>query len=131
MSQTALAFMVFGVLCAGVLVMFWMERRAVAKRKADGTYVDVSDILFFGSKAVVERDTQALLAAAVGRALGSGVARLDHGLQGRAFVARIALHRLNEIGDEIVPLAQLRVDIGLALLDHLAKSDKPVVNPDH
>ena len=58
MSETALAFVVFGALCAGALMMFWMERRAVARRKADGSYVDVSDILFFGSKAVVDRDTQ-------------------------------------------------------------------------
>ena len=31
--------------------MFWLERRAVARRKANGTYVDVSDIMFFGAEA--------------------------------------------------------------------------------
>ena len=54
MSETLLAFVVFGVLCLGALCMFWMERRAVAKRKADGTFVDVSDIMFFGSEAATK-----------------------------------------------------------------------------
>ncbi len=54
MTQTAMAFLVFGALCLGALVMFMLERRAVAKRKADGTYVDVSDIMFFGSEAVAK-----------------------------------------------------------------------------
>lgn len=57
MTQTAMAFLVFGALCAGALVMFVMERRAVARRKADGTYVDVSDILFFGSEAVAKHQS--------------------------------------------------------------------------
>jgi nitrate reductase gamma subunit len=51
MSDQMIAALVFGVLCLGALVMFALERRAVARRKADGTYVDPSDILFFGSAA--------------------------------------------------------------------------------
>ncbi len=58
MSQTAMAFLVFGALCAGALVMFLLERRAVAKRKAAGTYVDVSDVMFFGSEAVTKHKSQ-------------------------------------------------------------------------
>ncbi|WP_050929948.1 hypothetical protein [Aestuariivita boseongensis] len=54
MDQTGLAFLVFGALCLGALVMFMLERRAVARRKANGTYVDVSDIMFFGSEAVAK-----------------------------------------------------------------------------
>lgn len=56
MTQTAMAFLVFGALCLGALVMFMLERRAVAKRKANGTYVDVSDIMFFGSEAVAKHN---------------------------------------------------------------------------
>ncbi len=59
MDQTVLAVIVFGALCLGALAMFWMERRAVARRKADGTYVDVSDILFFGSEAVAKAKAEA------------------------------------------------------------------------
>ena len=59
MTQTAMAILVFGALCAGALVMFLMERRAVAKRKANGTYVDVSDIMFFGSDAVAKHKADA------------------------------------------------------------------------
>jgi len=58
MTQTAMAFLVFGALCAGALVMFMLEHRAVAKRKADGTYVDVSDVMFFGSEAVAKHKAE-------------------------------------------------------------------------
>ena len=54
MTQTTMAFLVFGALCAGALIMFLLERRAVARRKADGTFVDVSDVMFFGSEAVAK-----------------------------------------------------------------------------
>lgn len=59
MTQTAMAFLVFGALCAGALLMFTLERRAVAKRKANGTYVDVSDVIFFGSEAVAKHNSAA------------------------------------------------------------------------
>ena len=55
MSETGLAILVFGALCAFALAMFLMERRAVARRKANGTYVDISDILFFGSAATARQ----------------------------------------------------------------------------
>ena len=54
MSQTMMAILVFGALGLGAVAMFLLERRAVAKRKANGTYVDVSDVMFFGSKAVAK-----------------------------------------------------------------------------
>ena len=52
--QTNYALDTFYFLVMGALVMFMLERRAVAKRKAAGTYVDVSDIMFFGSEAVAK-----------------------------------------------------------------------------
>lgn len=54
MERETLAALVFGALCLGALVMFWLERRAVARRKANGTYVDVSDIMFFGAEAATK-----------------------------------------------------------------------------
>lgn len=47
MSEQSAAFVVAGVLIAGALVMFFLERRAVARRKASGRYVDPSDIFFY------------------------------------------------------------------------------------
>jgi nitrate reductase gamma subunit len=51
MSQSMMAVVVFGALVALALVMFTLERRAVAKRRAEGRNVDVSDLIFFGSEA--------------------------------------------------------------------------------
>ncbi|QBF33272.1 hypothetical protein [Thalassococcus sp. S3] len=56
MSDQMIAVLVFGALCAGALVMFLLERRAVAKRRAEGREVDISDILFFGSEAVTGKN---------------------------------------------------------------------------
>ena len=56
MTDQTIAILVFGALCAFALVMFVLERRAVAKRRAEGRSVDVSDILAFGSKAVTGKD---------------------------------------------------------------------------
>lgn len=47
MSERSVAFVIAGVLCAGALLMFILERRKVARRKANGTYVDPSDIFFY------------------------------------------------------------------------------------
>ena len=47
MSEQGLAFVIAGVLCAGALLMFLLERRKVAERKAKGTYVDPSDVFFY------------------------------------------------------------------------------------
>jgi len=49
MNESTLAILIFGGLCVFAIFMFWMERRAVARRKTDGTFVDVSDILLKGT----------------------------------------------------------------------------------
>jgi hypothetical protein len=54
MERESLAVIVFGALCLLALAMFLLERRAVARRKANGTFVDISDILFFGSEAATK-----------------------------------------------------------------------------
>lgn len=53
MDRTSLILLVFGGLVAGALIMFFLERRAVAKRKAarGGREVDVTNLIFFGSEA--------------------------------------------------------------------------------
>jgi len=42
----------------------------------------------------------------------------------------IALHRVDQIGDQVMPLAQLGVDIGPTLPDILPQPDEPIVNQD-
>ncbi|MCY4302930.1 MAG: hypothetical protein OXC68_14510 [Aestuariivita sp.] len=49
MSEITLAIFIFSGLCVFAIFMFWMERRAVARRKTDGTFIDVSDILLKGT----------------------------------------------------------------------------------
>lgn len=61
MGNTSLAVIGFGSLCLVAIVMFVLERRAVAARKAarGGREVDVSDLIAFGApgaKARQERD---------------------------------------------------------------------------
>ncbi len=56
MSNEILAIIVFGGLCCFALVMLWLERRAVTKRKAEGTHIDVTDIILMGSEAVVKKN---------------------------------------------------------------------------
>lgn len=53
MSNEMGAVLVFGAICAVAIVMFLLERRGVAKRKAarGGREIDVSDLIFFGSQA--------------------------------------------------------------------------------
>jgi hypothetical protein len=51
MSDQMIAVFVFGGLCLFALLMFALERRAVARRKAEGKHVDISDLIFFGSDA--------------------------------------------------------------------------------
>ena len=60
MSHVTAAILVFGVLCVGAIVMFVLERRAVARRKAarGGREVDVSDLIMFGSAAGDGNKTQ-------------------------------------------------------------------------
>jgi len=42
----------------------------------------------------------------------------------------IALHHAHQIGDQVIPLAQLCVDIGPALTAILAEAHQPVVDHD-
>ena len=53
MSKEMMAVIVFGMICAGALVMFVLERRAAAKRLAarGGREIDVSSLIAFGYKA--------------------------------------------------------------------------------
>lgn len=53
MSKEMAAVLVFGVIAVVALVMFALERRGAAKRKAarGGREVDVSDLIFFGAAA--------------------------------------------------------------------------------
>ncbi|TMM54239.1 hypothetical protein [Sulfitobacter sabulilitoris] len=53
MSKEAMAIVVFGAILCVALVMFVLERRGVAARRAarGGREVDVSDLIAFGSAA--------------------------------------------------------------------------------
>lgn len=55
MTHTTSAVLVFGMLFAFVIIMFWIERRTIAKRKLNGTFVDISDILLKRSKSSTEK----------------------------------------------------------------------------
>jgi hypothetical protein len=49
-------------------------------------------------------------------------------------VRRVALYGLDQVGNEIVPLLELHVDVGKRLIDPLPHGDEPVVDhddPDH
>src|SRR5262249_41215332 len=58
------------------------------------------------------------------------VTRLHHGFQRAALMTGIALHRLDEVGDEGVGVCCLDVDVGEGLIDPLAHGDEPVVDRD-
>jgi hypothetical protein len=45
-------------------------------------------------------------------------------------VGRVALHRLDQVGDQVAALLQLHVDIGEGLVDVLTQRDQPVVDPE-
>ncbi|WP_299628216.1 hypothetical protein [uncultured Tateyamaria sp.] len=53
MSKEMGAVLVFGAIIVGALIMFALERRGAAKRKAarGGREIDVSDLIAFGSAA--------------------------------------------------------------------------------
>lgn len=55
---------------------------------------------------------------------------MDHSLERAALVARIALHRFDKIGHEVVPLLHLNVNIGEGRIDTLAHGHEPVVDDD-
>ncbi len=59
-----------------------------------------------------------------------GVARRHHGFERAALVGGIALHRLDQIRNEVVPLLGLHVDVGERLVDPLPHRDQPVVDHD-
>jgi hypothetical protein len=53
MSEAGMATLVFGAFILGALILFVIERRAVARRKAarGGREVDVTNLIAFGSAA--------------------------------------------------------------------------------
>lgn len=61
MSKEMGAIMVFGAIIVGALIMFALEQRAAAKRKAarGGREIDVSDLIAFGSAAGAGKKTKA------------------------------------------------------------------------
>src|SRR6201999_2642214 len=59
-----------------------------------------------------------------------GVARLDDIVERAALMRRIALHRLDQVRNQIVALLELHVDIGKGLVDALAQRDQPVVGAE-
>jgi len=59
-----------------------------------------------------------------------GITCLHHGFERAALVRRIALHGLHQIGDEIVPLLELDVDVGERLVDALPHGNEAVVDRD-
>ena len=86
-----------------------------------------------GEPRVVERAGQRPFGGGLlgGAARGErGVARLHDRLERAALMGRVALHGLHEIGNEIVPLLQLDVDIGEGLGHALPQRDEPVVGDD-
>ncbi len=59
-----------------------------------------------------------------------GRARLHHLVERALLMGRIALHRLDEIGNEVMALLHLHVDIGEGLLDALSQADEAVIGHD-
>jgi hypothetical protein len=59
-----------------------------------------------------------------------GVAGLHDRLERAALMGRVALHGLDEVRDEVVPLLQLHVDVGEGLRDPLPERDEPVIGHD-
>ncbi len=53
--------------------------------------------------------------------------RLGHLLEDLALVRRVPLHRLDQVGDQVVPAAELHVDLRPAVLDAVPERDEPVV----
>ena len=57
-----------------------------------------------------------------------GVARLDHLFERAALVRRVALHRLDQIGDQVMPQLELHIDVGKRLVDPLPHGNEAVVD---
>jgi hypothetical protein len=66
------------------------------------------------------------------RALGGDrrVTRLDHFVERAALVRGVALYRLDQVGNEVVPLPQLHVHVGKGPIDPLPHGDEAVVDRD-
>jgi hypothetical protein len=64
-----------------------------------------------------------------GAGVGDGGAGVSHRLERAALVRGIALHRLDQVGDEVAALLQLHVDVSEGLVDVLPQPDQPVVDP--
>ena len=58
------------------------------------------------------------------------VAGLDDGLEGLPLVGGVALHRLDQVGDEVVAALELHVDLGPGVLDPVPQLDQAVVHDD-
>src|SRR6201999_4205865 len=59
-----------------------------------------------------------------------GGARLDDVVERAALMRRIALHRLDQVRNQIVALLELHVDIGKRLVDALAQRNQAVVGAE-
>ena len=60
MSKELGAILVFGAIAVGALIMFVLERRGVAQRKAarGGREIDVSNLIAFGSAATQTKSSE-------------------------------------------------------------------------
>jgi len=58
------------------------------------------------------------------------VAGLDHRVQGAALMGGIALHGFDQVGNEVMALLHLHVDVGKGLVDPLPHRDQAVVDRD-
>jgi hypothetical protein len=58
------------------------------------------------------------------------VARLDDLVQRAAFVRGVTLYRLDQVGNEVVALLELHVDVGEGLVDPLPHGNQAVVDRD-
>src|SRR6185312_8800661 len=60
----------------------------------------------------------------------SHIARLDDRLQRPALVRGVSLYRLHQIGDQVVALLELHIDVGEGLVGPLPHGDQAVVDAD-
>ena len=59
-----------------------------------------------------------------------GIARLDHRLERLALVLDVALHRLDQVRNQVVAALELHVDLRERVLEAVAQRDQPVVDRD-
>ena len=59
-----------------------------------------------------------------------GAAGLDHGVERPAFVRGITFHGFDQIGNQVVSLLQLYIDVGEGLIDALSERDQSIVDED-